>query len=401
MRRICGVLILAAIASGVLAGSAFAQITVDQSRNMSEIFTSPNQATNSDLAFWGKHAFVGYYTGDTGFPAGTPSRGGARIFDISNPASPRLVRDFACDANQNDPILWDRNGNGVADLLLLAVDRTMANPNCGAPRSAHDDRNGWEGVRIFEMSDNPANPFQTITPVKMQYTDCGAHTITAWTGFAENRTNPRLIVYVASYPLRAGPTCGQANFNNVTNPYDEDKVVNDPLHRQIQVLSVPLNNPAATTEIAAPRISYPGDPDGRQDWCEQGLCSTPAPARAGRGRLPRHRDPHGAQPRRRRLRRAGPGVGDRSRHRDPGHRGPDDGRRRRGQLRRQGPVPGSGRLLPLGDVQQRRHRRELGRRVLRERLPDDDDVPGAAVEPGGRHAQDRARCSSPTWRASS
>ncbi len=113
------------------------------------------------------------------------------------------------------------------------------------------------------MSDNPANPFQTITPLKMQYTDCGAHTITAWTGFAEDATNPRLIVYVASYPLRAGPTCGQANFNNVANPYDEDKVVNDPLHRQIQVLSVPLNNPAATTEIAAPRISYPGDPDGQ------------------------------------------------------------------------------------------------------------------------------------------
>ena len=119
MRRICGVLLVAAVASGVIAGSAFAQITVDQSRKMSEIFTSPNQATNSDLAFWGKHAFVGYYTGDTGFPAGTPSRGGVRIFDISNPASPRLVRDFACDANQNDPILWDRNGNGVADLLLL------------------------------------------------------------------------------------------------------------------------------------------------------------------------------------------------------------------------------------------------------------------------------------------
>ena len=238
---------------------------------MQEIFTSPNQATNSDLAFWGDHAFVGYYTGDTGFPPGTGSRGGVRIFDISDPASPQLVRDFACDANQNDPIVWDRNGNGCADLLLVAVDRTMANPNCGAPRSAHDDRNGWEGVRVFTMSDNPANPFQTITPVKMQYTDCGAHTITAWTGFAEDPANPRLIVYVSSYPLRAGPTCGQANFNNVTNPYDEDKVVNDPLHRQIQVLSVPLNNPAATTEIAAPRISYPGDPDGRMDWTEKGL----------------------------------------------------------------------------------------------------------------------------------
>jgi hypothetical protein len=276
MRRVSRVLLLVAVAFGVLAGPAFAQITVDQSRNMAEIFTSPNQATNSDLAFWGNHAFVGYYTGDTGFPAGSGPRGGVRIFDISNPASPRLVTNFACDANQNDPIVWDRNGNGVADLMLVAVDRTMANPNCGAPRSAHDDRNGWEGVRIFELSDDPADPFRTITPLKMQYTDCGAHTITAWTGFADDPMNPRLIVYASSYPLRAGPTCGQANFNNVTNPYDEDKVVNDRLHRQIQVLSVPLNNPAATTEIAQPPISYPGDPDGRIEWCERSFCSTAA-----------------------------------------------------------------------------------------------------------------------------
>src|ERR671919_3249133 len=231
MKRISGVLLLAAIAFGVLAGSASAQITVDQSQHMNEIFTSPNQATNSDLAFWGNHAFVGYYTGDTGFPPGSGSRGGARIFDISDPASPQQVRNFACDANQNDPILWDRNGNGVADLLLLAVDRTMANPNCGAPRSAHDDPNGWEGVRIFEMSDNPANPFATITPVKMQYTDCGAHTITAWTGFADDAVNPRLIVYASSYPLRPGPTCGDTEFLNTANPYDEDPgSPNNPLH---------------------------------------------------------------------------------------------------------------------------------------------------------------------------
>jgi hypothetical protein len=51
MRRVSRVFLLAAVACGVLAGPAFAQITVDQSRNMAEIFTSPNQATNADLAF--------------------------------------------------------------------------------------------------------------------------------------------------------------------------------------------------------------------------------------------------------------------------------------------------------------------------------------------------------------
>jgi hypothetical protein len=278
MRSSLRLVVLTLVALGLLAGTAGAQPDPDPNprKKMDKLFTSPNMATNSDFAFWGDHVFSGYYTGDTGSPPGSGPRGGVRIFDISNPAKPKPVKDLACDANQNDPIVWDRNGNGVADLLLVAVDRTMANPNCGAPRSAHNDPNGWEGVRIFTMSDDPANPFATITPVKMQYTDCGAHTITAWTGFAEDPANPRLIVYVSSYPLRAGPTCGQANFANVTNPYDEDKVVNDPLHRQIQVLSVPLNNPAATAEIAAPTIIYPGDPDGRQEWCEKGLCSTPA-----------------------------------------------------------------------------------------------------------------------------
>ena len=385
MRRICGVLLLAAVASGVFAGSAFAQITTDQSRRMSEIFTSPNQATNSDFAFWGKHVFSGYYTGDTGFPAGTPSRGGVRIFDISNPASPRLVRDFACDANQNDPILWDRNGNGVADLLLVAVDRTMANPNCGAPRSAHDDRNGWEGVRIFTMSDNPANPFQTITPVKMQYTDCGAHTITAWTGFAEDRTNPRLIVYVPSYPLRAGPTCGQANFNNVTNPYDPDKVVNDPLHRQIQVLSVPLNNPAATTEIAAPRISYPGDPDGRQDWTEKGLTGL-EPAAVACHDIVVHMEHNlagGACAEQGQVWEIDPDTG------IPDTENPmmvgDDEVSSGGRGQFPGAVDFFHSVMFNNDGTVVNWVDES----FGSRLPDHDHVPAAAVEPGGRNAQDR------------
>jgi hypothetical protein len=271
MRFAFRLLVAAVLALALLPGTAAATHVPDQSFKMDELFTSPNQATNSDLAFWGKHAFVGYYTGDAGFPAGTGSRGGVRIFDISNPASPRLVRDFACDANQNDPIVWDRNGNGVADLMLLAVDRTMTRPECGAPRSAnHGDPTGWEGVRVFTMSDNPAAPFTNIQQVKAVYTDCGAHTITAWPGELEETGN--LLVYVSSYPLRAGPTCGDTEFRNTANPYDEDPgSPNNPLHGVIQVVEVPLDNPAASNEISQqPAISYPGDPDGRIEWCERG-----------------------------------------------------------------------------------------------------------------------------------
>jgi hypothetical protein len=270
MRVAFRLLAAVAVSLGLFTGTAGAQ--TGTSFRMDEILTgSGNAATNSDLAFWGNHAFVGYYTGDAA------PRGGVRIFDISTPEAPRLLRDFPCDGPQNDPILWDRNGNGVADLMLLAVDRTMETTACNSPRSAnHGDPDGWEGVRVFTMSDNPAAPFTDIQQVKSVYTDCGAHTITLWPGFADAKRNPRLLVYVSSYPLRAGPTCGDTEHENRANPFDEDPGrPNNPLHGVIQVVEVPLNNPAASHELnQQPRIRYPGDPDRKIDWCERGnaLC---------------------------------------------------------------------------------------------------------------------------------
>jgi hypothetical protein len=293
MKNAFRLVVAAVLTLTLLPSTAGATHIPDQSSRMNELFTSPNQATNSDFAFWGDHAFSGYYTGDTGFPAGTAPRGGFRIFDISNPASPKLIRDFKCDGLQNDPFVWDTDDNGIADLMLLAVDRTMERPYCGADRSMrpdgttafHEDPNGWEGVRVFTMSDNPKRPFRSIEQVAAVYTDCGAHTITGWTGNA-HEDDGELIVYVPSYPLRPGPTCGRGPdgmttppYANVNNRYDGDKVVNDPLHRVVQVLRVPLDNPEDTEELPELPISYPGDPDGRQDWTEKGL-TTPGFERA-------------------------------------------------------------------------------------------------------------------------
>ena len=283
MRLLMRVLALAALAvAGVAVAPAVptdASHNPDSHHRMFEEFTSPNGRTNSDLAFWGDHAFVGYYSGSDATPDG-----GVRIFDISDPAAPTLVRDFKCDGLQADPIVWDRNGNGVADLLMLAVDRTMAAPECGAPRTAHNDPEGWEGVRVFTMSDDPADPFATITQVKAVYTDCGAHTITAW----PKDDGSGLLVYVSSYPLRPGPTCGSiapaggvAPFENLANPYDEDPgSPNSSLHGVIQIVDVPFANPGASEELKdaqgdtiQPAISYPGDPDGINDWSERGLAA--------------------------------------------------------------------------------------------------------------------------------
>src|SRR6266511_1900749 len=220
------------LAFATLPSSATATHNADRHSRTDLVSTAPNSRINSDLAFWGNHAFAGYYRYDR-------SVGGFRIFDISNPAAPQQLVDFPCDGLQADPIVWDRNGNGIADLLLLAVDRTMVNSTCGAARSAHDDPNGWEGVRVFTLSDDPANPFASINQVTAVYTDCGAHTITLW----------------------PGPTCGQVN---------GPRVGRDPLHGVIQVIDVPLDNPAAAHEIAEPPINYPGDPDNQIEWCERG-----------------------------------------------------------------------------------------------------------------------------------
>jgi hypothetical protein len=275
---------LTVLALGLLTGTASAQFSDPQDRmsKINKLFDDPFAATHSDFAFWGKYAVLGYYTATTG---------GVHIYDISNPASPDEIRNFPCNGNQNDPILWDRNGNGAPDLLLLAVDRTMDGTACNASVSLQGtarfdaNPNGWEGVRVFELSDGSndyenGDPFDVINQVDSQYTDCGAHTITANTKFADDASNPRLVVYVSSYPLRPGPTCGQTGmppgqepYKNTSNQFEDmsDRQVEDPLHRVIQVLNVPLNNPANTTEIAEPEISYPGDPDGRQDWTEKGL----------------------------------------------------------------------------------------------------------------------------------
>ena len=281
--------ILSLLGSSLPAG---AQAEPDQQRKMTPLFQSPNARINSDLAFWGNYAFQGYYDG-TSLTFGDS---GVRIFDISNPAAPVEIKDFKCDGQQNDPILWDRNGNGIPDLLLLAVDRTMESPACGAARAtdaagARFDAKptGWEGVRVLTMSDDPANPFATIQQVAAVYTDCGAHTITLWPEFADDATNPRLLVYASSYPLRPGPTCGQTQttpppYLNTSNPYDADVgSPNNPIHGVIQTVEVPLNNPAASHELTPAGqlpISYPGDPDNQIDWTERGLTGLEPAARA-------------------------------------------------------------------------------------------------------------------------
>ena len=242
MRHCARCLIAVAIALAAMTTPAVAVHDGDtDASGMTKLFNAPNStgAINTDLAFWGKYAYAGNYDG-------------FRVFDVSNPGSPALVTDFKCHGPQNDPVVW-RN------LLFLGVDRTQTGPECGSTDTVrpdgtafHDDPNGWEGVRIFDVS-NPAAP----RFVKAVYTDCGAHTITLYP------KNPaQVMLYVSSYPLRPGPTCG---------PERGPAAGEDPLWGKISVIRVPVNNPRAAQVVAEPRVNYPGDPDNKFDPDEHGL----------------------------------------------------------------------------------------------------------------------------------
>jgi hypothetical protein len=233
MRRTMRLLLpLGVLAFLVFPATALAVHNFDQhSANTSLLFQlqNPTNAINSDIAFWGNRAYYGDYDS-------------VRVFDISNPGSPVLLGRFACHGPQNDPVVWD---TGTRRLMFLAIDRTQSSPNCGSVDVDHDlprAQGGWEGIRILDVT-NPA----AISQVGSVYTDCGAHTITV------NPINASMIhLWVSSYPLRPGPTCG---------PVRGPENGRHPHHGVIQIVEVPVNNPAAAREIAEPPINYPGDPD--------------------------------------------------------------------------------------------------------------------------------------------
>ena len=220
------------------------------SKDIDLLFQSgPTGATNSDLAFWGDMAAQGYYNG-------------FRLFDISDPGNPQLISDTVCPGNQADPSLFDRNADGTADILFLSVDQVMEGPDCGdAGASDPEDPSGWEGIRIFDIT-NPAAPTQ-ITAI---YQDCGSHTHTLWPDLG----NDRVLLWNSSYSLRSGPSCG---------PVRGPATGRDPLHGVIQIVEVawdrsnPLG-PITAGEIAEPPITYFGDPDNSFDVQEHGFPGT-------------------------------------------------------------------------------------------------------------------------------
>ncbi|MBR8740238.1 LVIVD repeat-containing protein [Nocardiopsis sp. MG754419] len=172
--------------------------------------------TNSDLAFSGDYVIGGNYDGFV-------------IYDVADPADPRIVSEVLCPGGQGDVSV-------SGDLLYFAVDYPAANEECGAPAVPVTDPNGFEGVRVFDISDKTQPEY--VAAVR---TDCGSHTLTLVPGDDE-----REYVYVSSYaPAAEFPNC-------------------QPPHDKISIIEVPLDDPASAAVVNEP-VLFPDGGNHDQD----------------------------------------------------------------------------------------------------------------------------------------
>ena len=177
--------------------------------------------TNSDLAFTGRYAIQGNYNG-------------YQVWDISDPSRPTLTTAFYCPASQSDVSVY-RN------LLFVSGEGLSGRLDCGG-QGVQDtvSRDRLRGLRIFDISDirNPRN-VGNVQTCRGSHT----HTVLAQPGDTEN-----VYVYISgSSSIRSPnelPGC-------VAAPPSEDP--NSALFR-IEVIRVPLANPAAAAIVSSPRI---------------------------------------------------------------------------------------------------------------------------------------------------
>jgi hypothetical protein len=215
--------------------------------NMELLDAADNDGTiNSDFAFFGNRAYVGYYDG-------------FRIFNISNPSRMQLLSKTTCRANQGDISVFRSRDERM--ILLQSIDRPVTAPDCtgvDTPTVTEDEqgvqrtraRFGFEGLRMFDVTD-PRNP----RFLRFYRTACGSHTHT----LVPDNANGRVHAYIASYPLGSSitPQIDQAES-------DALGLTCEAPHSKISVVSIPLADPEAgvvhTRALSSDTEFF--DPDG-------------------------------------------------------------------------------------------------------------------------------------------
>ena len=183
--------------TGAAADTAPFESDAETSPNVSHVANLPKSEAmddyNSDLAFTGDYAIGGNYNGFV-------------IYDISEPEAPEVVSEVLCPGGQGDLSV-------SGDLVYFSVDYPRASDECGAPSVPTTDPDGFEGIRVFDISDKAAPEY-----VAAVATDCGSHTHTLVPG----KDGEHDYVYVSSYSPNA-------NFPNCQPPHDKISIVEIPI----------------------------------------------------------------------------------------------------------------------------------------------------------------------------
>ncbi len=181
---------------------------------------------NSDLAFSGDRAIVGSFNG-------------FQVYDISDNEAPALRSSFVCPGGQGDVSVY---GN----LLFMSVEETRGRIDCGtqgAPGTVNAER--FRGVRIFDISDIDA-------PVQLPgvQTCRGSHTHSIVTD-PDDPNN--IYIYNSGTAGVRSPLelagCNNVNSNNPAPNFDTTAT-----QWRIDVIRVPLANPATAAIVSQPRI---------------------------------------------------------------------------------------------------------------------------------------------------
>ena len=171
---------------------------------------------NSDLAFTGNYVIQGNYNGPV-------------VWDISDPAAPKLVVAFTCPASQNDVSVY-RN------LMFMSAEANNGRVDCtpgGVPDTVSAMR--VRGVRVFDISDI-RNP-KLLTNVQ---TCRGSHTHTV---LEDPKDKDNIYIYVSG---SAGVRSPDELPGCVSQTPDQNP--NSSLLR-IEIIKVPLANPAAAAVV--------------------------------------------------------------------------------------------------------------------------------------------------------
>jgi len=197
---------------------------------------------NSDLAFQGNHLFQGNFYG-------------VNIFDISNPASAKLVTSMVCPGGQGDVSVYK-------NLLFMSVEMPNGRLDCGVqgfpapappaeekdkdkeaekkPRIPAAQKERFRGVRVFDISDIK-NPKQ----VAAVQTCRGSHTHTLVLD-PNDKNNVYIYVSGTSFVRQPEELAGCSGEK-------PDKDPNTALFR-IDVIQVPVAAPQNAKVVSSPRV---------------------------------------------------------------------------------------------------------------------------------------------------